>query len=355
MAFASFAGASRHLSGSIRSALRGRVAFERSVRATPSASLPAFPLSASSSPLQTRACAAALLQAPMLRNSSLSPLASSSLGSPLVLKAREARALSTRGASPAGAATADTVSTPQGDASRGANGGSGGAADEEEGTVERRKRGVEDEAEQEGGPARQQGDAEAAEAFKALEEKHRQCAEEIDALKKKNRELQDKALRAYADMENARMRHQKEMASLKEYAVTDFAKAMLEVADSMAYATKSLQEAVQSESSFLSANPGAETQEAGDLVSLKERLQQIYDGVKLTENLLHKTLDRFGVEQYDPTGEKFNPALHEALFEMEHPTMSKGEVAQVVQNGYKIRDRILRAAKVGVAKGAPSN
>ncbi|CBZ50929.1 grpe protein homolog, related [Neospora caninum Liverpool] len=290
--------------------------------------------------------------------SSASPLRHAALGavsSPFALRAKEARALTTRAAGAPHAApdpaTEDGVS-PSGDsgASRGSP-GSVSRADEEEGTVERRKRSNEEGKREQDEAERSEGAEGADEDAPAVEEKYRQCLEEVENLKKKNRELQDKALRAFADMENARMRHQKEMASLKEYAVSDFAKAMLDVADAMAYATNSLHEAVQSDSSLLA---GQEANGAVDLVALKERLQQIYDGVKLTENLLHKTFDRFGVEQFDPAGEKFNPALHEALFELEHPNKAKGEVAQVIQKGYKIKDRVLRAAKVGVAKGAPN-
>eukprot|EP00920_Eleutheroschizon_duboscqi_P035877 GHVT01086827.1.p2 GENE.GHVT01086827.1~~GHVT01086827.1.p2 ORF type:complete len:106 (+),score=16.67 GHVT01086827.1:834-1151(+) len=81
-----------------------------------------------------------------------------------------------------------------------------------------------------------------------------------------------------------------------------------------------------------------------------EELKQFFDGVKLTDGCLQKELDKFGIKKYDPIGHPFDPNLHEALFEMTDPTKEKGVVAQVVQTGYMIQDRILRAAKVGVVK-----
>ncbi|EPT27740.1 co-chaperone GrpE protein [Toxoplasma gondii TgCatPRC2] len=265
----------------------------------------------------------------------------STVAAPFSPLALAARALSTASAGPSNAAP-ESGGVSEGDSSRG--GASVERMEDEEGSGERRKRSPAESADREQ-PENEEGEMET-----ALEDKYRQCVEEVESLKKKNRELQDKALRAFADMENARMRHQKEMASLKDYAVSDFAKAMLEVADAMAYATNSLKEAVQTDALI-----GPEENGDLDVATLKARLQQIYDGVKLTENLLHKTLDRFGVEQYNPEGEKFNPALHEALFELEHPEKAKGEVAQVIQRGYKIKERVLRAAKVGVSKGAPNS
>lgn len=159
--------------------------------------------------------------------------------------------------------------------------------------------------------------------------------EALAAANAKVRELQDKLLRALAEQENARVRLTKEVASARDYAMSGFAKALLEVGDSLCFAREQLQQSALKQQ-----------EEA-----LKKDFQQFIEGVSLTENLFHKTLERFGVQQYDPIGEQFNPALHEALFEMEGPAEKVGSIAQVVQRGYKIKDRVLRAAKVGVVKG----
>ncbi|KAL8271864.1 hypothetical protein Esti_004254 [Eimeria stiedai] len=156
----------------------------------------------------------------------------------------------------------------------------------------------------------------------------------------KVRELQDKLLRALAEQENARVRLAKEaicvqVVTAREYAVSGFAKALLEVGDSLSFAREQLQRQIEKQ----------------EKETFKTELQQFLDGIQLTENLFHQTLKKFGVQQYDPMGEKFNPALHEALFQMDGPSEKVGSVAQVVQRGYMIRDRVLRAAKVGVVKG----
>lgn len=89
-----------------------------------------------------------------------------------------------------------------------------------------------------------------------------------------------------------------QMSSMKEYAVGDFAKAVLDVADSLAYATKSLQDVLDRHQK--EGETGEETNTGGQQNLTLEHIQQIYDGVKMTETLLHKTLDRFGVKQFDP-------------------------------------------------------
>lgn len=159
--------------------------------------------------------------------------------------------------------------------------------------------------------------------------------EALAAANAKVRELQDRLLRALAEQENARVRLTKEVASARDYAISGFAKALLDVGDSLSFAREQLQQSA------------AKQQES----AVRKDYQQFLEGVSLTESLFHKTLERFGVQQYDPIGEQFNPAVHEALFEMEGPAEKVGSVAQVVQRGYKIKDRILRAAKVGVVKG----
>ncbi len=70
----------------------------------------------------------------------------------------------------------------------------------------------------------------------------------------------------------------------------------------------------------------------------------------LTSHVMDATLKRFGVVQFDPKGEKFDPAIHEAVFMMNDPKMDNNTIGQVMQTGWKIGDRVLRAAKVGVVK-----
>ena len=79
----------------------------------------------------------------------------------------------------------------------------------------------------------------------------------------------------------------------------------------------------------------------------------LLDGVELTERELLNVLEKHGVRKFEPLGEKFDPNLHQAMFELPDPTRVAGTVAQVMQPGYTIGERVLRPALVAVAKGGP--
>ena len=79
----------------------------------------------------------------------------------------------------------------------------------------------------------------------------------------------------------------------------------------------------------------------------------LLEGVELTERELAKVLEKHGVKKFEPLGEKFDPNLHQAMYEIPDASRPAGSVAQVVQPGYMIGDRVLRPALVGVAKGGP--
>jgi len=146
-------------------------------------------------------------------------------------------------------------------------------------------------------------------------------------------EYKDKLLRVLAEMENLRRRTEREIADTRAYAISAFARDILAVADNMERALQALD---------------AEIREKAD-TSVKALL----DGVELTERELHKVLEKHGVKKLEPMGEKFDPNLHQAMFELQDTSRPAGTVAQVVQLGYKIGERILRPALVAVAKGGP--
>ena len=81
----------------------------------------------------------------------------------------------------------------------------------------------------------------------------------------------------------------------------------------------------------------------------------LIDGIELTERELLKALEKNGVRQFAPQGEKFDPNLHQAIFEVPDASVPAGSVVQVVQPGYMIGDRVLRPAMVGVSKGGPKS
>jgi molecular chaperone GrpE len=79
----------------------------------------------------------------------------------------------------------------------------------------------------------------------------------------------------------------------------------------------------------------------------------LLDGVELTERELLKVPEKHGIRRFDPQGAKFDPNLHQAMFEVPEPNVPAGSVVQVIQPGYMIGERVLRAAMVGVSKGGP--
>jgi molecular chaperone GrpE len=82
-------------------------------------------------------------------------------------------------------------------------------------------------------------------------------------------------------------------------------------------------------------------------------LKSLLEGVELTERELLKVLEKHGVKKFEPTGEKFDPNLHQAMYEVPDSSLPNGTVAKVVQAGYMIGERVLRPALVGVAKARP--
>ena len=79
-------------------------------------------------------------------------------------------------------------------------------------------------------------------------------------------------------------------------------------------------------------------------------LKEFVEGVSMTRDILKNVFEKFHVIEYSPLGEKFDPNIHEALFAYEDKSKETGTVGQVFANGYKIKDRVLRCAKVGVVK-----
>jgi len=146
-------------------------------------------------------------------------------------------------------------------------------------------------------------------------------------------EFKDKLLRTLAEMENLRKRTEREVADSRLYGIASFARDMLGVADNMRRALETVTPELRS---------GAQ---AG--------VKALIDGVELTERELVKALDKAGVRQFTPQGEKFDPNLHQAMFEVPDATVPAGSVVQVVQPGYMIGERVLRPALVGVSKGGP--
>ncbi len=158
-------------------------------------------------------------------------------------------------------------------------------------------------------------------------------AAEPAALAKEAAEYKDRLLRTLAEMENLRRRTEREVADTRQYAVANFARDLLGVADNMQRALDTL---------------SADFRDQADPV-----VRSHIEGVELTERELMKVMEKHGIRRFDPQGQRFDPNLHQAMFEVPDASVPSGTVVQVMQPGYMIADRILRPALVGVSKGGP--
>src|ERR1700741_5218454 len=152
-------------------------------------------------------------------------------------------------------------------------------------------------------------------------------------LEREHADMKDRLLRTLAEMENLRKRTEREVTDARLYGAASFARDLLGVADNM-------RRALDAVSPELRASA-----EAG--------VKALIDGVELTERELLKALEKNGVRQFSPRGEKFDPNVHQAMFEVPNPTVPAGSVVEVVAPGYMIGERVLRPAMVGVSKGGP--
>lgn len=150
-------------------------------------------------------------------------------------------------------------------------------------------------------------------------------AEEINDLK-------NQLLRTLADNENNRRRYEKEKEDLSAYIISNFAKEMLSVLDN-------LQRAIEVSSKI-------DTEDD----KIDKNTLDFIEGVKLTEKQLSSINEKFKITKVDSLNNKFDPNMHQAMFEIENDDEEEGTILQVIQDGFKIEDRLLRPALVGVSK-----
>lgn len=155
-------------------------------------------------------------------------------------------------------------------------------------------------------------------------------AAKIGALQAQLEAANDKALRTLADLDNMRKRTEKEKEDTARYAITKFARDIVNVADNFERAISSVPADARVD------NPA---------------LVNLVDGVSLTEREFLNVLERHGVKRIAPKGEPFNPHHHQAVMETNDPSVPAGTVLQVFQPGYLIEDRVLRPAMVVVSTG----
>jgi len=158
-------------------------------------------------------------------------------------------------------------------------------------------------------------------------------AGEIESLRLENADLRNRLLREMAEMENLRKRTSREKSDASRFAIANFARDLLTVGDDLRRAI----DAASSNSQSSASDP----------------VTTLLSGIEATERQFLGILDRHGVRRFEPLGEKFDPANHEALFELPDPSTPNGTIMQVVEAGYMIGERVLRPARVGIAKGGP--
>ena len=157
-------------------------------------------------------------------------------------------------------------------------------------------------------------------------------AAELQQLQAEKADLQDKLLRALAEAQNVRRRAQQDVERERKFGIERFGKDMLSVADNLGRA--------------LSALPAEE--------AIDPALRNVIVGVQATERELQSVLERHGVTRVESLGKPFNAEFHQAVMEVEDPSVPAGTVVQELIPGYLIAGRLLRAAMVAVSKGGPA-
>ena len=155
------------------------------------------------------------------------------------------------------------------------------------------------------------------------------AAAKIKALELEVADWKDKMMRALADAENTRRRAVKDREDAGKYAVTSFAKDLFDFSDNFHRALAAIPQELHND----------------------ERIGAIITGLEAMDANLLKTFEKHGIKKIEPLDETFNPNFHEVMFEAPVPGKPAGIVIQVVEAGYVIADRLLRAAKVGISKG----
>ncbi|MGB0720351.1 MAG: nucleotide exchange factor GrpE [Bdellovibrionales bacterium] len=149
---------------------------------------------------------------------------------------------------------------------------------------------------------------------------------ENQALQAELAETKDKMIRAVAEMENIRKRSVKERDDARKYAISGFAKDLVNVADNLRRALDAVPE------------------------EQREQISALIGGIEATERELLRSFEKNGITKIEPAETLFDPNIHEVMFEAPGTGKPVGTIIQVVENGYMLHDRLLRPARVGVAK-----
>lgn len=159
-----------------------------------------------------------------------------------------------------------------------------------------------------------------------------QLSSEILALEATIAQGQEQMLRLAADMENLRKRSVREREDASKYAVSSFARDILDVADTFGRALQSIPTELRSD----------------------PNIAPLVTGIEATERSLLSCFEKYGIKRLEPMDEPFNPHFHEVMFEAAIPGKAGGLIIQLIEPGYILHDRLLRPARVGVSKADAS-
>jgi len=171
-------------------------------------------------------------------------------------------------------------------------------------------------------------------------------------MEKQLAELKDGYLRCLADMENLRQRSKRDVESASQFAIQNFCQDLIGVLDVLEMALSTAgpggkplpTEDEEENEEIVKATPEVSSEE--------KKLQDLVDGLSMTMAEMHKALARHGVTVTDPLYQKFDPNLHNALFEVPSEDVDPGTIVNVQKKGYFLNGRVIRPAYVGIARRA---
>jgi len=156
--------------------------------------------------------------------------------------------------------------------------------------------------------------------------------DKITKLETQIKDLKDQVLRSLAEQENVRSIAKRDVQNAKTFAITSFAKSLLDTSDNLSRALDAVPEELRHDH---------ENQPV---------LANLYEGITMTEAGLNKAFNKNGLKKFGEKGEKFDPNIHEALFEYPDPEGEVGNIGQVMKVGFMLNERVVRPAEVGVVK-----
>ena len=161
------------------------------------------------------------------------------------------------------------------------------------------------------------------------EETHEEKTKDL-SVEEKLEDAENRLLRTLAETENLRKRYEREKEDLSNYVISNFAKETLAILDNLQRALSSIK--------------------TNDFKDTDENIKTFVEGIELTEKQIITIFEKFKIEKVKSLDTNFDPNFHQAMFEVESEDKEPGTVVEVVQEGYKIGDRLLRPALVGVSK-----